>query len=481
MNVSATSPQAGNKVRVRFAPSPTGFMHIGNLRTALFNWLFAQHNQGQFLLRIEDTDLERSRPEYTAGIFEAMEWIGMKSAETAVIQSSRIERHKEVALQLVERGHAYRCYCTQEELRARLGENAATGESYARYDERCRHLDPHVVLDKPYVIRFKVPEVAEFTFTDLIHGPITFKREQLDDFIIVRSDGTPIYNFVVVVDDADMNITHIIRGEDHIPNTPKQILLYQAAGFPVPEFAHLPMILAANGNRLSKRDAVVSVLDYKKAGFLAEALCNYLVRLGWAHGDQEIFSPEELARYFTLSEVGKKSSIFDSKKLEWMNGVYMRKATPEQLLALMVRDVDPAFKTKVAGLDDATLVAWIRLFSARANTLVELMNSIIDVQRQPTEQELAPLRNLSDASRKALLELADELKGVEAITAPVAKSIIKGLCERNGLTLPDIAQPLRIILTGKTTSPGVFDLVEVMGTDESLKRLESAFAFLNQA
>lgn len=480
MNAPA-SPQSGTLVRVRFAPSPTGYMHIGNLRTALFNWLYAQHTNGQFLLRIEDTDLERSRPEYTEAIFEAMEWVGMKSAETPVIQSERIERHKEVAQRMVEAGHAYRCYCTQEELRERLGENASTGENYARYDERCRHLDPAVILDKPYVIRFKIPEVSEFTFNDLIRGPITFKREQLDDFIIVRSDGTPIYNFVVVVDDADMNITHIIRGEDHIPNTPKQILLYQAAGFPVPEFAHLPMILAANGNRLSKRDAVVGVLDYKKAGFLAEALCNYLVRLGWSHGDQEVFSPSELAQYFTLSEVGKKSSIFDIKKLEWMNGVYLRKMTPEQLVTLIVRDVDPEFRHKVSALDDATLFAWITLFSARANTLVELMHFVLDVQQAPTAEQLKQLQNLPQAAQKALLELADELKGVETITADGAKQIIKNLCERNGIKLPDIAQPLRIILTGKTTSPGVFELLEVMGSDESLKRLDFAFNVMNEA
>lgn len=481
MNAPASSPQSGNVVRVRFAPSPTGYMHIGNLRTALFNWLYAQHTHGQFLLRIEDTDLERSRPEYTDAIFEAMQWIGMESAETPVIQSARIERHKEVAQRMVEAGRAYRCYCTQEELRERLGDNASTGENYARYDERCRHVDPAVILDKPYVIRFKIPETPEFTFNDLIHGSITFKREQLDDFIIVRSDGTPIYNFVVVVDDADMNITHIIRGEDHIPNTPKQILLYQAAEFSVPEFAHLPMILAANGNRLSKRDAVVGVLDYKRSGFLAEALCNYLVRLGWSHGDQEIFSSQELAEYFTLSEVGKKSSIFDIKKLEWMNGMYMRKMTPEQLVAFIIRDVDPEFRHKVSGLDDATLFAWIKLFSARANTLVEIMNQVIEIQHQPTAEQLQQLQNLTQQSRTALLELADELKGVETITADGAKQIIKNLCEKNGIKLPDIAQPLRIILTGKTNSPGVFELLEVMGTDESLKRLEFAFTVMNQA
>lgn len=480
MNVHASVKQSSDKVRVRFAPSPTGYMHIGNLRTALFNWLFAQHTGGDFLLRIEDTDLERSRPEYTDAIFEAMEWVGIKSAETPVIQSARLERHKEVAQQLLASGRAYRCYCTQEELRARLGENAATGEHYARYDERCRNMDPKVVLDKPYVIRFKIPEVAEFTFNDIIRGPITFKREQLDDFIIVRSDGTPIYNFVVIVDDADMHISHIIRGEDHIPNTPKQILLYQAAGFNVPQFAHLPMILAANGNRLSKRDAVVSVLDYKKSGFLADALCNYLVRLGWAHGDQEIFSHEELAQFFNLDEVGKKSAIFDIKKLEWMNGVYLRKASPEALLALIVRDVDPEFRSKVSLFDDATLFAWIRLFSARANTLVELMDQIIDVQHQPTEQELKPLNNIASPARTALLQLADQLKGVEKITADTAKTVIKNLCDSHGIKLPDIAQPLRIILTGKTTSPGVYELLEVMGTDESLKRLEFAFTVLNQ-
>ena len=467
-------------IRVRFAPSPTGYMHIGNLRAALFNWLFAQHTHGQFLLRIEDTDLERSRPDTLMQFLRR--WLGLvfESAETPVIQSSRIDRHKEVAHQLVANGHAYRCYCTQEELRERLGANAATGEHYTRYDERCRNLDPKIILDKPYVIRFKIPETPEFTFTDLIRGSITFKREQLDDFIIVRSDGTPIYNFVVIVDDADMHITHIIRGEDHIPNTPKQILLYQAAGFPVPEFAHLPMILAANGNRLSKRDAVVGVLDYKKSGFLAEALCNYLVRLGWAHGDQEIFSPQELAQFFTLSEVGKKSAIFDIKKLEWMNSVYLRKTAPEQLLAFIVRDVDPDFRTRLSHLSDAAVYAYITLFAVRANTLLELIETIYQVQQQPTAEQLAELRNVPDKARTAVLELADQLKSVETITAATAKELIKKLCERNAIKLPDIAQPLRIILTGKTTSPGIFELLEVLGIDESLKRLDLAFTVWNQ-
>ncbi len=287
-------------IRVRFAPSPTGHLHIGGLRSAYFNWLFARHNNGKFLLRIEDTDLERSKKEYLEGILQAFAWCDIASDEPIVIQTERKARHVEVANKLLQEGKLYKCFCTQEDLENRLGGNAGTEEGYTRYDERCRDRQPQLDdASKSYALRVKIDRSrGPIVWNDLIRGEISFESTQLDDFIIVRSDGSPMYNFVVVVDDADMNISHVIRGEDHISNTPKQILLYEACGFALPEFGHVPLILGADGQRLSKRHAATSVMEYKNAGFLADALCNYLVRLGWAHGDQEFLLVKSLFLFF---------------------------------------------------------------------------------------------------------------------------------------------------------------------------------------
>ena len=279
-------------VRVRFAPSPTGHLHIGSLRTALFNWLFARHIQGTFLLRIEDTDIERSKAEYTQSIMGSLAWCGLTPDEPVVIQSDRIKEHQRVAQQLIKEGKAYRCICTPQEVEQRIQAQSGDDHSFAKYDGTCR--DAGHDGSKPSVIRFKIGAIHDVSFDDIIRGPIRVNTQELDDFIIIRSDGTPMYNFVVVVDDAFMRITHVIRGEDHIPNTIKQILLYQACNYQLPQFAHLPMILGPSGEKLSKRDGAVSALEYKHNGYLPDALINYLARLGWAHGDQEIFTRQEL-------------------------------------------------------------------------------------------------------------------------------------------------------------------------------------------
>lgn len=450
-------------VRVRFAPSPTGHLHIGGLRTALFNWLFARHYSGKFLLRIEDTDLERSQQEYTDSILESFDWCSMHSDEPIVIQSTRIAEHKKVAHEMLASGTAYRCFCTPEELLKRLGASAGEG-GYTRYDNFCR--DKHITdNNKPYVIRFKLPDNREsVTFNDLIHGPITFGFDTLDDFIIVRSDGTPMYNFVVVVDDAFMRITHVIRGEEHLVNTPRQILLYQACGYDLPEFAHLPLILGPDGSKLSKRDAATSVIDYKKNGFLPDALCNYLVRLGWSHGDQEIFMREELIQFFTLDHVGKKGAIFDIKKLEWLNGVYIRALDAPKLLELLL-DLDfPKWSQE-------QLLALINVYKERVKTLVELKQELINLYTLP-EKITIPDGIITPQTKNYIESLLHELEQLSEFSRADIEACIKKVCAEHAIKLPLLAQPVRLALTGTLSSPSVYDLIVVLGKQETISRLE---------
>lgn len=318
-----------NKVRVRFAPSPTGHLHIGGARTALFNYLFAMHNGGKFILRIEDTDTTRSTEEYIDAIIEGMKWLGLEWDEGPYRQTSRFAIYKSYVDRLLEEGKAYRCYCTAEELEQRREAALASGKP-PKYDGRCRNISG-VVQDKPFAVRFKMPHEGVTVVDDLIKGVVEFENTQLEDMIIMRSDGTPTYNFVVVVDDIDMKITHIIRGDDHLNNTPKQIHIYRAFGWELPIFAHLPMILGADKTRLSKRHGATSVMAYKEMGYLPGALVNYLVRLGWAHGDQEVFSKDELISYFSLENIGKSAAIFNPEKLLWLNSQYIMQEQPEVL------------------------------------------------------------------------------------------------------------------------------------------------------
>jgi glutamyl-tRNA synthetase len=343
------------QVRVRFAPSPTGHLHIGGLRTALFNWLFARHHGGAFLLRIEDTDVERSTKEYRDSILESFAWTELVHDEEIVTQSDRIEEHRKVADQLIANGKAYRCFCSPEEVASRYG-HAAHEDFFVKYDGHCRtRLAQADDNDRSHVVRFKLPtDRNEIVFQDLIKGPITIGLDQLDDFIILRSGGYPMYNFVVVVDDAYMGITHIIRGEEHIINTPKQILLYEACEYSVPFFLFFSLILGPSGDKLSKRDGATSVVEYRREGYIPHALLNYLARLGWSHGDQEIFSLSELIEYFSLDRVGNKGAIFDFEKLAWINGMYIREMDEQSLIDAIIRDVDHNF----IGLGD-DLEGWI--------------------------------------------------------------------------------------------------------------------------
>ena len=460
--------QVSSEVRVRFAPSPTGHLHIGSLRSALFNWLFARHAGGKFLLRIEDTDLERSRPEYTESILQAFAWCSIVSDEPIVIQSARKDDHLKIAHELLAKGAAYRCYCTQEELQSRLGASAAEG-GFIHYDGRCRNLTEQ--MDKPFVIRFKVPhDREEVTVHDLIRGDISFPIKTIDDFIIVRSDSSPMYNFVVVADDAFMRITHIIRGEEHLVNTPRQILLYEACEYQLPAFAHVPLILGPDGSKLSKRDAATAVIDYKKDGYLADALCNYLVRLGWSHGDQEIFTREEMINFFSLAHIHKSGAIFDPAKLLWMNHIYMKQASVHDLVRY-IEAIDPEFRTHAG---DETVLSLIQLYKDRVKTIAELRDEIIRLYKKPSiDQSCAQQITVI---QYGALELLIKHLSQSDYTRPELEVLVKQLCQQMNLRMPDIAQPIRLALTGSLSAPGIYDLLLAFGKTESIARLQACVA-----
>jgi len=462
------------EIRVRFAPSPTGHLHIGSLRTAIFNWLFARHNNGKFLLRIEDTDLERSKQEYTDSILETFKWMRMDPDEPILVQSKRFKEHKKLAEELLKKGFAYKCYCVKRD------EQEIEG-SYSKYSGKCKNLTSQD-NSVSFVIRFKIPnDKTEISFNDLIHGKITFPLDQFDDFVILRSDGTPTYNFVVVADDIFMRISHIIRGEDHISNTPKQILLYNAIGVKSPEFAHVPSILNESGQKLSKRDAAVSVIEYKKEGFLVDALFNYLVRLGWAHKDQEIFSREELITLFSLEHVGKSGSIFDIKKLEWLNGIYIRQKDSKELLKIIESDVNSDFRNKTSFFNNEQILKLIDLYKERSKTLLVLSEIIILLIKLPANYEKSAINEfVTEKTIYYLKELINELKSINDWTEATLSEKIKSLCKKLEIKLPNLAQPIRIALTGNITSPGVFELLAVLSKDESINRLNAFLEFLKK-
>ncbi len=453
-------------VRVRFAPSPTGHLHIGGLRTALFNWLFAWHQGGTFLLRIEDTDKERSKKEYTDAILAAFAWVNIQPDEPIVIQSQRLKDHQAMAQKLLKEGKAYKCYCTPDDKVA-----WADGETFVKYSGRCRNVPPS---DKPYAVRFKLPDGREeITFDDLIRGPVRFDRDQFDDFIILRSDGMPVYNFVVVIDDAFMKISHVIRGEDHISNTPKQILLYEACGYQVPQFAHIPMILGPSGQRLSKRDGATSVLDYKNDGYLPDALVNYLVRLGWAHGDQEIFTKEELINYFTLEAVGKKGAIFDREKLNWVNSVYIKNNDNGALLTYIETELNPSFLQKLAPWTRDHVIKALSLYKERVSTMKDLMAELIFFHDGPISYSKEDLMTWTSKETKDHLDkVINALASLTNFSADASAPVIKAIAKELNVKFMNIAQPIRIALLGKSAGPGIFELLEVLGKEESIKRIK---------
>ncbi len=458
------------KVKTRFAPSPTGHLHIGGARTAIFNWLFARGRDGEFALRIEDTDVERSSEEFTKSILESLKWLGLDWDEGPIFQSQRLDRYRELAKKLLDEGYAYRCFCTPEELEA-MREEARKRKKPFRYPGKCRNLKPPYP-DRPFSIRFKMPEGGTTSFKDEIHGVLTFDNSQLDDFIIVRSNGLPTYNFAVVVDDGDMGITHVIRGDDHINNTPKQIHLFRALGYPVPVFAHVPMILGQDRKRLSKRHGAVSIDAYRREGYLPEALFNYLVRLGWSYGDQEIFSVEELVEKFSLERVGKSAAIFNPDKLLWLNGYYIRTKGEEELLDL----VKPFLEE--LGIHDVKkeegLIYLIRHVKERSRTLKELAWGIEYYFRDPDSYEEKGIKKfLGPHIEEPMRELLSALKSLESWDGASLEKVFKRVIEKWKLKMVQLAQPVRLALTGRTVSPGLFDVMLALGRERVIRRIEA--------
>ena len=470
-----------DKIRVRFAPSPTGHLHLGGARTALFNWLFARHHKGNFVLRIEDTDRTRSTEEYIETILEGMKWLGLDWDEGPYRQMDRFDIYSSYANKLLQEGKAYYCYCSSEELEKRRQEALAQGKS-PKYDGRCRNIrriqgaEDSRVQSENAAIRFMMPQEGETVVDDLIRGKIVFDNVQLDDLIIVRSDGTPTYNFCVVVDDVDMNITHVIRGDDHLNNTPKQIHIYKALGYTIPAFAHLPMILGSDKTRLSKRHGATSVTAYKETGYLTDAFINYLARLGWAHGDQEIFTRDEMVEYFSLGDVGKSAAVFNPEKLLWLNSQYIKNSPSEKLVKLVMpflirENVIHEGQT----LDKEWLSKAIDTLKERAKTLVELTHGLRFYITEDIEYDRkAKTKFLNENSLPYLIDVKEELSRLDKFTALEIEKAFASLVEKHNIKLGNLAQPVRVAVTGKAESPGIFEVLEILGKEKVLKRLERA-------
>jgi len=463
--------------RVRFAPSPTGYLHVGGARTALFNWLFARHTDGTLVLRIEDTDRERSTEAHTKVILDGLSWLGIRWDEGPFFQGDYGARHKTDAERLVAEGKAYRCFCTREELEAQRKEAEAAGRAF-RYDRRCYRLPPEEVERRraagiPSTVRFLV-EDEEIAWDDAVHGRISFQGRDLDDFVILRSDDSAIYNMAVVSDDVAMAITHVIRGDDHISNTPKQIALYRALGHPIPVFAHVPMILGPDGKKLSKRHGATAVGDYQDQGILAPAMRNFLALLGWSPGgDREIVGEEEMIRLFTLEGIQKKAAVFDATKLEWMNGQYVSALPSKELLAPVRRRLE---QMGIA-TGDRDLRPLIDSVKARSRTILHVADQVA-VRLDPSRSHVddkgeALIRKMGPAFSANLLRAADALEALRngAWTAEGLLSCLKGVAEANGLKLGDAMQPIRVALTGSTVSEPVNELLVVVGPERSLARM----------
>lgn len=465
-------------VRTRFAPSPTGFLHLGGARTALFNWLEARHRGGQYLVRVEDTDLTRSTPEAVAAIFEGVSWLGLESDEQPIFQTRRFDRYREVAQGLLAAGKAYHCYCSRELLEQMRAEAEARGDK-PRYDGRCRHRQGPPPADVTPVIRFRNPDAGEVAVNDRVRGRVVFDNAELDDLIIWRSDDSPTYNFSVVVDDADMRITDVVRGDDHLNNTPRQINLYQALGLPLPSFAHLPMILGQDGTKLSKRHGAVNVMSYREEGFLADAMINYLVRLGWSHGDTEIFSRIELVEHFSIDNVNHSASRFDLDKLRWLNQHYIKTIDPAELAPEL------AWHLQRAGIDSAggpALEDVIVALRERAPTLLEMVDKA-RVWFQPLREydDQAVSKHLGPAARPVLQQLLAVLEQLSDWQPASIDAQIRGVCEGLGLGLGKVAAPLRVAITGTQVSPSIDHTVYLCGKSEALARIEAALARIPEA
>jgi len=460
-------------VIARFAPSPTGFLHIGGARTALFNWLFARHHGGKFLLRIEDTDRARSTQSAIEAILDGMRWLGLDWDGDVVYQFARAARHAEVAHELLANGHAYRCYATAEEL-AELREQQRAARQPLRYDGRWRDRDPSEAPEgAPHVIRLKAPTRGETVINDQVQGRVTVQNIELDDMILFRSDGTPTYMLAVVVDDHDMGVTHVIRGDDHLNNAFRQLALIRAMGWPEPVYAHIPLIHGADGAKLSKRHGALGVDAYRdELGMLPEAVNNYLLRLGWGHGDDEIISREQAIEWFELDGVGRSPARFDLKKLESLNGHYIREADDGRLADLIVPLIERDCGQLLTADDRALLQRGMPVLKPRAKNLNELaQNAAFLFRKRPINMDEAASLLLDDAALALLAAVHRAIAPLEDWTSPSLEGAVRGVADAAGLGLGKIAQPLRAALTGRATSPGIFDVLVLLGRDESLARL----------
>lgn len=465
-----------SSVVTRFAPSPTGYLHIGGARTALFNWVFARKHGGKMLLRIEDTDRERSTEAAVTAILDGLSWLGLEWDGEPISQFARATRHAEVAYQLLEAGHAYRCYSTPEEL-AEMRERARAEGRPPRYDGRWRDRDPSEAPEGVApVIRIKAPQTGEIVVHDHVQGEVVFKAENLDDFIILRSDGTPTYMHAVVVDDHDMGVTHIIRGDDHLTNAARQIVIYKALGWTVPDMAHIPLIHGPDGAKLSKRHGAMGVEAYRQMGYLPEALRNYLTRLGWAHGDDEIFSSEQMIEWFSLEGLNKGASRFDFVKLGNLNGHYIREAEPLRLYEIMVETASETGRNgDYLGLTENrdTVLAALPELQPRAKTVLELIDlaQFIYASR-PISPDAKAKELLTDEAREQIAALRSLLSTLDTWDVATIDGVVRSYAEEAGLKLSKVAQPLRAALTGRTISPGVFEVMVLIGREETLGRLD---------
>lgn len=454
-------------VVTRFAPSPTGFLHLGGARTALFSWLYAKQQQGTFIVRIEDTDVERSTVESVEAIFKGLEWLGITSDRPVTYQSQRLDRYQFYIDKLLKQGLAYRCYMSKEDLDVLREKQLAQGLK-PRYDGRYREFTGTPPRDIQPVIRFKNPLQGMVQVKDLIRGNVYFSNEELDDFIIARSDGMPTYNFCVVIDDWEMGVTQVIRGDDHLNNTPRQINLYQALGAPIPAFAHVPMILGSDGSRLSKRHGAVNVLQYQEDGYLAEALLNYLVRLGWSHGDQEIFSVAEMIQHFDLQHVSHSPASFNPEKLLWLNQHYLKTLPIEDLLP----KVEAYFsKAGVNLAEGPALSLLLPVYREKVKTLKELIEATgyLFTENYPLSAEAEALLTHGDKAR--FQRTVTALQNLEDWQEASIKSLIKQLVKEEGCKMPDIAQPLRAAITGSLHAPSVDAVLALLGSEKALARL----------
>ncbi|CCJ85503.1 glutamate--tRNA ligase [Cronobacter dublinensis] len=463
------------KIKTRFAPSPTGYLHVGGARTALYSWLFARHEGGEFVLRIEDTDLERSTPEAIEAIMDGMNWLSLEWDEGPYFQTKRFDRYNAVIDEMLAAGTAYKCYCSKERLEALREEQMAKGEK-PRYDGRCRHGHEHHADDEPCVVRFANPQEGSVVFDDQIRGPIEFSNLELDDLIIRRTDGSPTYNFCVVVDDWDMEITHVIRGEDHINNTPRQINILKALGAPVPLYAHVSMINGDDGKKLSKRHGAVSVMQYRDDGYLPEALLNYLVRLGWSYGDQEIFSREEMIAHFSLDAVSKSASAFNTDKLQWLNHHYINTLAPEYVATHLQWHIE---QENIDTRNGPQLAELVKLLGERCKTLKEMAQTCRYFYEDFSEFDAdAAKKHLRPVARQPLEVVRDKLAALTDWTAENVHHAIQATADELEVGMGKVGMPLRVAVTGAGQSPGLDVTVHAIGKSRSVERINKALAFI---